>query len=472
SPSSWATAAAFCFFCLRRATRPAPRGRSAMSSERTDVEKRCQTRVAHMRLRDVRQSITKIPAPQVSGGVKQKFQNRPVLRLLSQMSEGREDPGADDGNGVLYSASILVAAVASLLPGTQMQRFKDSMVVGGLQLVFFWLLGRRCGTCLVQNWKHLPIPTAADGTTFAVLSALRSSIDGFGAPLASALFLGVQSWMGMAQQPFLSWAPALRDASLLLLMSRLLTAAQRAAELLYSSRILSTQRSELWQNTRERRVLACLLARAADLTNVEAEVPAMEPLDEQAPLAFERACAELITSGSPGSGLWQSMAKIADQSDDEDSDSTVSEELSPSRRGSADVLRREGIQCEPQTRVAVGAAALFRQLAVEGRLSYQQLPGQGNYTMSHPESWQEQITCGVYPTSQPGGGVVVTMESFPSQGLRWRVSATHQLSKLHVAQVRSDASLLLTELLEEAVKLGIEWPEATERGSVAQPATC
>lgn len=26
----------------------------------------------------------------------------------------------------------------------------------------------------------------------------------------------------------------------------------------------------------------------------------MEPLDETAPLAFERACAELITAGSPG----------------------------------------------------------------------------------------------------------------------------------------------------------------------------
>ena len=31
----------------------------------------------------------------------------------------------------------------------------------------------------------------------------------------------------------------------------------------YSSRILSTQRRELWQNTRERRVIACLLAQLA-----------------------------------------------------------------------------------------------------------------------------------------------------------------------------------------------------------------
>lgn len=36
-------------------------------------------------------------------------------------------------------------------------------------------------------------------------------------------------------------------------------------------------------------------------------------------------------------------------------------------------------------------------------------------------------------------------------------------------QVRSDASLFLTELIEEAVKLGIEWPSSLEPGMIEEP---
>ena len=90
------------------------------------------------------------------------------------------------------------------------------------------------------------------------------------------------------------------------------------------------------------------------------------------------------------------------------------------------------------------------------------------YVMAHPETWQEQVSVGVFPTSQPGAAVVVGMEAFPSQGIRLRVSATHQLSKLQVGQVRSDATQFLIELLEEATKLGVEWPSPNvgDRGFV------
>ena len=105
----------------------------------------------------------------------------------------------------------------------------------------------------------------------------------------------------------------------------------------YSSRILSTQRRELWQNTRERRVIASLLA-SAQLEKLsqggqKAKSSSPEPLDEQAPLAFERACAELITAGSPGSDLWQQVARLSEEPAEE-SDSSASEEHSPMRRGS------------------------------------------------------------------------------------------------------------------------------------------
>ena len=38
-----------------------------------------------------------------------------------------------------------------------------------------------------------------------------------------------------------------------------------------------------------------------------------------------------------------------------------------------------------------------------------------------------------------------------------------------LCQVRSDASLFLTELIEEAVKLGIEWPSSLEPGMIEEP---
>ena len=90
------------------------------------------------------------------------------------------------------------------------------------------------------------------------------------------------------------------------------------------------------------------------------------------------------------------------------------------------------------------------------------------YAMAHPETWQEQVSVGVFPTNQPGAAVVVGMEAFPNQGIRLRISATHQLSKLQVGQVRGDATQFLVELLEEATKLGIEWPSSdiAERGCV------
>lgn len=90
------------------------------------------------------------------------------------------------------------------------------------------------------------------------------------------------------------------------------------------------------------------------------------------------------------------------------------------------------------------------------------------YAMAHPETWQEQVSVGVFPTNQPGAAVVVGMEAFPSQGIRLCVSATHQLSKSQVGQVRSDATHFLIELLEEATKLGVEWPSphVGDRGSV------
>ena len=78
-----------------------------------------------------------------------------------------------------------------------------------MQGILFWMLGTRCAKMMVQNWclgalvwkqnelrKHLPIPAAADGTTFAILAALRSSLDGIGGPLSTALLLAGRHWMG------------------------------------------------------------------------------------------------------------------------------------------------------------------------------------------------------------------------------------------------------------------------------------
>lgn len=680
--------------------------------------------VAHMRLKTVRQTISlrgrsfseADGQSQGSSSTKSRsLQSRPVLRLLAELAESHDNllsRGAGDSTSALYFASVVVAAIASLLGG-QRQGFKASWSVGLLQMLLFWLLGTRCANLLVQNWKRLPIPAAADGTTFAILAALRSSLDGLGGPLSTALLLACRHWIGATDVQLEGLAfvlPVLRDASLLLLLNRVLRAGQTAAELMYSSRILSTQRRELWQNTRERRVIACLLAHVLDARNGdEPAAAAVEPLDAIAPLAFERACAELITAGSPGSDLWLSVVKLSEEQSEE-SESSASEEHSPTRRGQADILRQEGILCEPKM-VAKGATALFRSLVPEGRLSFAQLTaklqdgteserfwqllealdapanfkrprthralsrantapldeasptpksrhrlahtkssghieisvgqdafvqlvvstykdsarlvsnvgehsaifalfcsvlrlcrllvvsivalgrfapaslmqtlswlissvllavsfawgpvlldvmqslvlllhvcpfdtgdrivfrgqvlvvahikllntvfrdvydeeiyirnaalyaGDGiinlrrsgpayvaitlviplkfakkeifkaltvaarNYAMSHPETWREAITCGIFPTEQGAGGVEVHMESFPSQALRWRVGVSHQLSKLHSAQVRSDASLFLTELIEEAVKLGIEWPSSLQPGTIEE----
>ncbi|CAK8999361.1 unnamed protein product, partial [Durusdinium trenchii] len=84
--------------------------------------------------------------------------------------------------------------------------------------------------------KHLPIPAAADGTTFAILAALRSSLNGFGGPLSAALLLAYRHWASVStgEQPdgLASFLPALRDAWLLVLLHRLLKAGQTAGELM------------------------------------------------------------------------------------------------------------------------------------------------------------------------------------------------------------------------------------------------
>eukprot|EP00434_Breviolum_minutum_P044350 symbB.v1.2.039602.t1/scaffold6677.1/size16253/1 len=375
--------------------RPADKVMPTMEGGEFEVRQR-RSSVAHMRLKTVRQTISlgretssfSDDAAQSRG--KSRPQNRPVLRLLAELAESHEDllsRGAGDSTSALYFASVVVAAISSLL-GNQRQGFKGSWSLGLLQMLFFWLLGTRCAHVLVQNWKRLPIPAAADGTTFAILAALRSSLDGLGGPLSAALLLACRHWMGVDVQ-FEGLAlllPALRDASLLVLLNRVLKAGQTAAELMYSSRILSTQRRELWQNTRERRVIGCLLAQVLDEENRKESALAVEPLDETAPLAFERACAELITAGSPGSDLWSSMVKLSEEPA-EDSDSSASEEHSPSRRGQADLLRQEGILCEPKM-VAKGAGALFRSLVPEGRLSFAQLTAKVQDTTESERFWQ------------------------------------------------------------------------------------
>eukprot|EP00439_Symbiodinium_sp_Y106_P046708 s3098_g5.t5 len=690
--------------------------------------------------------------------------------------------------------------------GAQSQEFEDS-ILGAALLCVFWYIGQCGGRFLSQHWKYLPIPSAADVTTFAVLSALRpsaerlaatnmtrhvpktlcrcaiayklpvvveaadkfgrfagndngggtqrslqahktptrvlmqgvfrSSVEGLAGPLASVFFL---TWERSprstddAQGFWLRWVPALRDASMLLLLARMLRAGETAAELLYSSRILTTQRSELRQNTRERRVLAVLRGAVEKQSSEEKpDEKSLLDLDDSVPLAFERACAELIASGSPGSELWLSLASLA-EGEDEDSDDFAEFRMKRETSGSSaqDVFKVDGVVLEPE-HVAAGARALYRKLAPHGRLNFDKLhtviendiatamqlanwavPGiqeaetdrlwallqaldeeseavkhagktvmersssmpldgsesqsaepksrsrkikktkssghidqtvgvdafvhlvvstykeaarlvstvgehsavfalfcsvlsllrlsvlvvvavgrfapitvlqtlswllssvllavsfawgpvlldilqslvlllhvnpfdtgdmivfRGNYlqvqqikllntvfrdlcdeeiyirnsvlyadcegilnirrsgrasaaiellippqsatkpnlkaltaaarryVMAHPETWQEQVSVGVFPTSQPGAAVVVGMEAFPSQGIRLRVSATHQLSKLQVGQVRSDATQFLIELLEEATKLGVEWPSPNvgDRGFV------
>eukprot|EP00439_Symbiodinium_sp_Y106_P046746 s3098_g5.t6 len=717
--------------------------------------------------------------------------------------------------------------------GAQSQEFEDS-ILGAALLCVFWYIGQCGGRFLSQHWKYLPIPSAADVTTFAVLSALRSSVEGLAGPLASVFFLTWErsprstddaqtlgtfsgpsfvAYGGMASSAFvevlqekvrylvrtemrgklrpfgplpwqhkrvgversrivvladmkcvdvphvqtkvcgldckgvgtsmqrqklkfghtkkcwhdrgwhveegfwLRWVPALRDASMLLLLARMLRAGETAAELLYSSRILTTQRSELRQNTRERRVLAVLRGAVEKQSSEEKpDEKSLLDLDDSVPLAFERACAELIASGSPGSELWLSLASLA-EGEDEDSDDFAEFRMKRETSGSSaqDVFKVDGVVLEPE-HVAAGARALYRKLAPHGRLNFDKLhtviendietdrlwallqaldeeseavkhagktvmersssmPLDGSesqsaepksrsrkikktkssghidqtvgvdafvhlvvstykeaarlvstvgehsavfalfcsvlsllrlsvlvvvavgrfapitvlqtlswllssvllavsfawgpvlldilqslvlllhvnpfdtgdmivfrgnylqvqqikllntvfrdlcdeeiyirnsvlyadcegilnirrsgrasaaiellippqsatkpnlkaltaaarrYVMAHPETWQEQVSVGVFPTSQPGAAVVVGMEAFPSQGIRLRVSATHQLSKLQVGQVRSDATQFLIELLEEATKLGVEWPSPNvgDRGFV------
>ena len=60
--------------------------------------------------------------------------------------------------------------------GAQSQEFEDS-ILGAALLCVFWYIGQCGGRFLSQHWKYLPIPSAADVTTFAVLSALRPSAE-------------------------------------------------------------------------------------------------------------------------------------------------------------------------------------------------------------------------------------------------------------------------------------------------------
>lgn len=77
---------------------------------------------------------------------------------------------------------------------------------------------------------------------------------------------------------------------------------------------------------------------------------------------------------------------------------------------------------------------------------------------SRPEHWQPGVSSGVMPSEQGDAGVLVAMEKVPNYALRWRLSATHQLSRLDSVQVRADATQLLAELIEEARRLGFAWP--------------
>eukprot|EP00439_Symbiodinium_sp_Y106_P046837 s3098_g5.t12 len=299
--------------------------------------------------------------------------------------------------------------------GAQSQEFEDS-ILGAALLCVFWYIGQCGGRFLSQHWKYLPIPSAADVTTFAVLSALRpsaerlaatnmtrhvpktlcrcaiayklpvvveaadkfgSSVEGLAGPLASVFFL---TWERSprstddAQGFWLRWVPALRDASMLLLLARMLRAGETAAELLYSSRILTTQRSELRQNTRERRVLAVLRGAVEKQSSEEKpDEKSLLDLDDSVPLAFERACAELIASGSPGSELWLSLASLA-EGEDEDSDDFAEFRMKRETSGSSaqDVFKVDGVVLEPE-HVAAGARALYRKLAPHGRLNFDKL---------------------------------------------------------------------------------------------------
>eukprot|EP00438_Fugacium_kawagutii_P010235 Skav234267 [mRNA] locus=scaffold1464:965962:974543:+ [translate_table: standard] len=246
--------------------------------------------VAHMRLKTVRQTISlgrdrcsfsdeDTQSQGSSSSQKSRpLQGRPVLRLLAELAESH-----------------------------------DNLLSRGWSIASELLGPCRC--------THAIIPWGP--------FQLASSLDGLGGPLSTALLLAFRHWMGTADIQLEGLAlvlPVFRDVSLLLLLNRLLRAGQTAAELMYSSRILSTQRRELWQNTRERRVIACLLGRVLEDRSGEETVrslrselvfgyasAALEPLDATAPLAFERACAELITAGSPGSDLWLSIVKLSEE---------------------------------------------------------------------------------------------------------------------------------------------------------------
>ncbi|CAE7516158.1 Nup155 [Symbiodinium necroappetens] len=313
------------------------------------------------------------------GRTKRQLDKRPVLRLLAELAPAlkEERSTADSASDVFWLA--LAVATTSLVFVRRDDGVWDS-ILGAALLCVFWYIGQCGGRFLAQNWKYLPIPSAADVTTFAVLSALRSSVEGLGGPLASVFFLACErsprstDSTDDAQGFWLRWVPALRDASMLLLLARVLRAGETAAELLYSSRILTTQRSELWQNTRERRVLAVLRGAVEKQSSEEKpDEKSLLHLDDSVPLAFERACAELIASGSPGSELWLSLTSLAEE-EDADSDDFAEFRMKRETSGSSaqDVFKVDGVVLEPE-HVAAGARALYRKLAPHGLLNFDKL---------------------------------------------------------------------------------------------------
>ncbi|CAE8606599.1 unnamed protein product [Polarella glacialis] len=307
--------------------------------------------------------------------------------------------------------------------------WQEYLVLWLLPLVLVWLAGWQLGVLVTRNWHKLPLPVVVDGSTFAVLSAVRSGLSGFCGPAACAALLAVEtagllgpqlpanpasaaagdqqldSNVGRPGTNSHPWSPTLRDAAMLLLLARLLRACQVAAELWYSSRILLAQEAELWQNARERWVLTGLLKSLDSLLDKRDSLLEAEPvglasrlsrpeLDEKAPMAFERACAELITSGSPDGELWQVLEAVAIDQEDEDQEEqdqgedsdTSSDDVSPpnphlsrTEAGSDAVwlYTNKPASCSLEG-VAAGARELFKRLADargpssggRGRLSY------------------------------------------------------------------------------------------------------
>ncbi|CAE7580561.1 NUP155 [Symbiodinium sp. KB8] len=83
--------------------------------------------------------------------------------------EAKEVAGGVTAPGEFMRTEISLVAVP-------MEMVEDS-ILGAALLCVFWYIGQCGGRFLAQNWKYLPIPSAADVTTFAVLSALRPSDD-------------------------------------------------------------------------------------------------------------------------------------------------------------------------------------------------------------------------------------------------------------------------------------------------------